>query len=132
MEKDIETRKDIEELVDEFYARVKQDEMIGFIFTTALHIDWEKHLPVMYDFWENVLFYSGGYRGNPLQTHKYLHQQIPLTKEYFECWVALFHHVVDDMFSGPNASLIKNRASSIANVMQLKIIDAGGFFTKEL
>jgi hemoglobin len=130
MKKDIETRKDIEELVDEFYVRVKEDEMIGFIFTSALRIDWNKHLPIMYDFWENVLFYSGSYQGNPLQTHKSLNQKIPLTPEYFERWVALFHNVVDDKYLGSNASLIKSRASSIANVMQLKITHAESFFKK--
>ncbi|MBS1947398.1 MAG: group III truncated hemoglobin [Bacteroidetes bacterium] len=129
MKKDIETRKDIELLVNEFYERVKNDDLIAFIFTAVRKVDWNKHLPVMYDFWENILFQSGTYYGNPMALHKQLHQQVPLKQEYFQRWVYLFDQTVDDLFYGENASLVKKRASSIAEVMQMKILHKNDFLS---
>ena len=61
MKKDIETRNDIESLVDHFYEIVKADDVIGYIFTDVAQVNWKKHLPIMYDFWENALFYTGSH-----------------------------------------------------------------------
>ena len=72
MKKDIITRKDIELLVTNFYGKIKKDILIGPVFTDIARVNWEKHLPLMCDFWENVLFYSGNYQGNPMDLHKHL------------------------------------------------------------
>ena len=122
MKKDIENKKDIEKLVNGFYEKVKQDALIGFIFTDVVKVHWEKHLPVMYDFWENSLFYTGNYVGNPMQIHQHLHRLVPLTAEYFARWTYLFTSTVDELFVGEKAALAKQRAMSIAAVMQFKII----------
>ncbi|MBL7729938.1 MAG: group III truncated hemoglobin [Chitinophagaceae bacterium] len=124
MKKDIRTREDIVCLVNAFYEKAKQDELIGHLFTTAFNINWEKHLPVMYDFWENTLFYTGKYSGNPIQSHRRLHHAQPLKEEYFRRWTALFSATVDELFEGEKALLAKQRALSIATVMRLKIIQA--------
>src|SRR6476659_6587117 len=89
MKKDIENKQDIEKLVNSFYEKVKQDALIGFIFTDIVRVNWERHLPVMYDFWENSLFYTGNYIGNPMEIHRHLHKRIPLTAEYFAQWTDL-------------------------------------------
>lgn len=122
MKKDIENKKDIEKLVNSFYDKVKQDALIGFIFTDIVRVNWERHLPVMYDFWENSLFYTGNYIGNPMEIHRHLHKLIPLTAEYFARWTDLFTSTVDELFAGEKATLAKQRAISIAAVMQFKII----------
>ena len=54
--------------------------------------------------------------------HHMVHQKHPLTKQHFEMWLLLFEETVDDFFSGPNAILIKERARSIAIIMEMKII----------
>lgn len=123
MKSDIVSREDIELLVNRFYDKVKRDEVIGYIFNDVIKINWEKHLPVMYDFWENALFYSGGYTGNPIKTHQQLHAVSPLDTAHFERWISLFITTVDELFAGEKASLAKQRALSIATVMQIKIFD---------
>jgi len=55
MKKDIENRTDIEQLVRSFYDKVNTDDTIGYIFNDIAKVNWEKHFPVMFDFWENVL-----------------------------------------------------------------------------
>jgi len=121
MKKDIKARADIELLVDEFYKKVQVDPTIGYIFSDIAKVNWQKHLPVMYDFFENMLFYSGSYNGNPMQLHKHLNRVVPLTPTHFDQWYHLFSTTLDEHFSGPTASLARFRAKSIATVMQIKI-----------
>ena len=122
MKKDIENRNDIVLLVNSFYDKVKTDPVIGFIFTEIVRVNWERHLPVMYGFWENTLFYTGTYIGNPMETHRRLNKLIPLSAEYFQQWTHLFISTVDELFTGEKAELAKQRATSISTVMQIKIL----------
>lgn len=124
MKKDIANKEDIELLINSFYQKVKADDLIGFIFNEKIKIHWEKHLPVMYGFWENVLFYTGSYEGNPLQVHQHINQIVPLSKKHFIRWNKLFDATVDELFEGAKATLAKQRAASISTVMQIKILQA--------
>lgn len=119
--KDLESRKDIECLVNTFYKKVLTDEVIGHIFTEIAKIDMDKHMPIMYDFWETTLFQNGMYKGNPIQVHQNLNKKKPLTKTHFDRWISLFNSTIDSLFVGDKAELAKTRALSIATVMQIKI-----------
>lgn len=130
MKKDITTRGDIELLVNEFYDRVKQDEIIGFIFIDVAKVNWEKHLPVMYDFFENMLFYTGSYTGNPMELHKKINSHLPLKVQHFEQWELLFNTTVDELFVGTTANLVKQRAMSISKVIQSKILGTSSSMDK--
>lgn len=57
MKKDIESRACIENLVNTFYQKVKEDELIAFFFDEVAQLNWEKHLPKMYDFLGNGCFW---------------------------------------------------------------------------
>ncbi len=116
---DIKNKNDIIKLVNSFYAEVVKDELIGLFFKD---INWENHLPTMYVFWENVLFYTGNYIGNPMLKHKLIHESMPFNTEQFNRWVLLFTQSVDKLYSGEKAELIKERANNISIVMQLKIL----------
>ena len=122
MKRDIESRADIELLVNSFYEKVKSDPVIGHVFTAVAKVNWKKHLPVMYDFWENVIFFTGNYNGNPMMVHKHLNDKTPLSAEHFKEWIKLFTQTVDDLFEGEKAELTRQRAMSIATAMQVKII----------
>jgi hemoglobin len=126
MKRDIESKKDIEVLVNTFYEKVKADPLIGYIFNDVRKVNWDKHLPVMYDFWDNAIFYSGGYTGNPLKTHEQLHAFCHLDTKHFDRWTELFTSTVDELFEGDKAGLTKQRARSIAAVMQIKIFNKSG------
>ena len=123
MKRDIESRADIELLVNTFYEKVKPDPVIGHIFTAVAKVNWKNYLPVMYDFWENVLLYTGSYTGNPIDIHRHIHHQIPLKQEHFQQWNKLFGSTVDGLFSGNKATLAKQRALSISNIIQMKIME---------
>lgn len=124
MKQDLVSKNDIVLLVNTFYEKVQKDEAIGFIFNDIAKVNWEKHLPIMYDFWENTLFFTGTYSGNPVQLHTGLHQLMPLTIAHFDQWTYLFNQTVDELFEGEKANLAKQRAYSIALVLQQKIAQA--------
>jgi hemoglobin len=121
MKNDIENRQDIEQLINRFYEKVRQDEIIGYIFNDVAKVDWPGHLPVMYNFWESVLFYTAVYNGNPMLLHIQLNNKTPLTAHHFKQWLLLFNSTVDELFTGEKAELAKQRAASIATMMQVKI-----------
>lgn len=121
MKQDIASRTDIEQVINSFYAKAKTDTGIGFFFTEVVPVNWSKHLPVMYDFWEHIVFNTGQYNGNPMPLHAALHKKHPMTPAHFSRWVELFTTTVDDLYQGTNASLMKQRAASIAAIMQAKI-----------
>ena len=119
--KDIADRTDIELLVNRFYDKVKKDDLIGFIFNDVAKLNWDKHLPVMYDFWEGVIFFTSTYKGNPMSSHRKLNEMVKLRPEHFDRWLLLFKSTVDENFDGEKAELAKQRAMSIAMIMQLNM-----------
>ena len=121
MKKDIKSRADIELMVNRFYDKVKKDEVIGYFFTEVVQVNWEKHLPVMYNFWENIVFHTGSYAGNPMHAHQKVNQKSPISMQHFQRWNLLFTQTVDELFYGDIAESIKQRAVSISTVMQIKI-----------
>lgn len=118
---DIQGREEIVRLVDAFYGKVRNDELLGFIFDEVAEVDWESHLPKMYAFWQTVLFRDGGFRGDPIGKHARL---VPLTqmgREQFDRWLTLFKETVDGLFRGENAEHIKRCAEDMANVIHSRI-----------
>ncbi len=111
---DIRTREDVTILVEDFYARVFADPLIGPIFTDVAHVDMRIHKPIMCDFWETVLFRTGSYRGNALVVHRALNEQHRLTPTHFARWLDLWIATVDDWYAGPVAEHAKIQAERIA------------------
>jgi len=121
MKNDITNKADIEVLINFFYDKVKKDEKIGFIFNKIIGSDWSHHLPLMYDFWNMVLFSQPGYAGNPTRKHVEIDKKIPLQKEHFDRWLELWNETVDNLFIGEIANEAKNRASLMANLISIKV-----------
>ena len=120
MKKDIENRNDLLILITKFYEKLLADNSISYIFTDVAKINLDHHFPVLVDFWDSILFQSDTYRKNAMQPHMDLHQKSPLTKHHFDTWLRYFKESVDGLFAGDNAFIIKERATSIAMVMQIK------------
>ncbi|WP_211092273.1 group III truncated hemoglobin [Chitinophaga eiseniae] len=122
MEKrEIANTGDIMELVNSFYDKVKADDVIGFIFNDVAKVDWSRHLPVMYDFWESLLLGSGSYGRNVMDPHFKLNKLIPLEPVFFERWLQLFEATVNERFTGERATQAISRARSIKGIMSFKM-----------
>ena len=120
--RELENRDDLLQLVQLFYTRLLADDTINYLFTEVAKIHLETHLPVLVDFWEMVLFQKDTYRKNALQIHVNLHKLSPLSPHHFSTWLQHFNTSVDELFTGEKAFIIKQRALSIATVMQLKTV----------
>lgn len=120
--KDIEGIKDIQLFVDEFYAKVREDELIGPVFSAVIKGDWQPHLDRMYAFWNAALFSVPGFKGNPFAKH------IPLgiSQEHFDRWLVLFAATINEHFEGPMAEDVKNRAELMAIMFVSKLERIGG------
>ena len=113
MNKDIKDIADIKILIDAFYDKVNENELLSPIFNDLVKVNWEKHLPKMYDFWNMILFEVPGYEGFPLRPHLEINSKNPLTSLHFETWLGLFDKTVDELFAGEKATEIKSRARNV-------------------
>ena len=118
---DISNRADVELLIQTFYDKVKQDNVIGFIFNDVVKMDWPKHLPVMYDFWETILLDANKYTANAMEKHFEVNKKIALEEKHFGRWLHHFNTTVDELFAGNVATLAKKRAKSVADIMLIKM-----------
>ena len=121
--KDIGNRNDIEKLISEFYKKMLDDMVLGYIFTDVAKVNLEEHLPVICDFWENILFNKPAYkrRSEVIEVHLRLNSRIKLKKGHFTRWLYLFKSTLDELYDGTVASKAKKRADSIAILMQKKL-----------
>lgn len=119
--KKLESREDIEFLVNTFYDKIAKDELIGFFFKDVVKVEWEKHLPTMYSFWESILFGQMSYKGNPMQKHFPINMKEPMEKKHFERWLLLWKATIEENFSGENASMAITKSENIANLMAYKM-----------
>ena len=119
--KKLESREDIELLVNKFYDKVGTDETIGFFFNDVAKVDWSHHLPKMYSFWETLLFGQISYKGNPMAVHFPINAQVPMQKEHFEQWVKLWTKTIEENFTGEMAETAIYKATNIANLMGYKM-----------
>lgn len=117
---DIKSQKDIQILVNSFYEKVKLSE-IGFFFNEIAKVNWEKHLPKMYIFWESVLFATVKFDGNPMGAHFPINDIVPMEKKHFDTWLKLWKQTVDEHFSGEIADSAKNKAENISKLMSYKM-----------
>jgi hemoglobin len=117
MTKEILNLADIRELVDAFYLKVREDELLSGIFNDTIQDNWPVHLEKMYRFWESLLLDKVTYSGNPFAHHV----NLPLEKEHFDRWLKLFGETVDELFRGEKAKEAKDRAAKIAVIFHAKI-----------
>ena len=119
--KKLESREDIEFLVNTFYDKVGRDETIGFFFSDVAKVDWSHHLPKMYAFWETLLFGQISYKGNPMAMHFPINEKVAMEKKHFAHWIKLWTETVEENFSGEMADLAIYKATNIANLMGHKM-----------
>ena len=111
--------------MQQFYKKLLADPSISYLFTDIAKIDLDHHLPVLVDFWDNILFGSDTYRKNAMQPHITLHAKSPIEDHHFETWLKYFKASVDESFEGEKAFQAKERATSIATIMKIRVKQAG-------
>jgi hemoglobin len=111
----------IDALVEGFYARVREDSLIGPIFADRI-TDWGPHLAQMKLFWSSVALSSGVYQGRPMPKHLAL----PIEARHFDRWLEIFEATIRDLCPPPAAAHLIERARRIAESFELGIANAHG------
>ena len=117
MAKEITSSEDIQLLVNEFYGKVREDELLGSIFESVVKGNWQHHLEKMYGFWETIVFNVKKYSGSPFQKHT----PLPIDGKHFERWLTIFHATIDHHFEGQNAEEIKKRSTQMGMMFEYKL-----------
>jgi hemoglobin len=118
---DIESRSDIESVLVSFYQKAVTDNLIGRFFTEVVPLNLTTHLPVITDFWEAVIFNTHSYRKNVMEIHQHIHQLSSIKKHHLDRWVQIFTITIDEHFAGKKTNLMKQRAASIATLMDIQL-----------
>lgn len=121
MKYDLANRNDIELLVNNFYSKAIEDEVIGHFFKHLLDTDLESHLTLICDFWDSILFGTSSYRGNVMLKHIDLSKLHKIEDAHFDKWLDLWTLSIDNLFDGPVAENVKSKAKSMADLMKYKI-----------
>ena len=112
------TEQDIARLIQEFYARVRRDPLLGPIFDGAIE-NWPHHLAKLQAFWSSVMLTSGRYKGQPMVAHVRHEQQ--MSKEAFARWLTIWAETSRELLSKEAAAAFQDRAARIAESLQLGI-----------
>ncbi len=114
---DIRSIEDIQQFVNTFYSKIRQNALTGDIFESVIQDNWAHHLDKMYRFWDSVLFNSNTYIGHPFLAHA----KLPINERHFEVWLKLFNETADELFEGNNVNRLKWQASQMALMFQRKL-----------
>jgi hemoglobin len=114
---DIETLDDIKLMVNEFYGKVRENELIGPIFNDVIQDRWPQHLEKMYRFWQTVLLDDHTYYGSPFLKHA----ELPIVQEHFDAWLTLWHATINAQFAGARAEEAKMRGDKMAVMFLSKL-----------
>ena len=109
----------IDALVETFYARVRDDLLIGPIFADRI-TDWGPHLGQMKLFWSSVALSTGVYQGRPMPKHL----PLPIDATHFDRWLALFEEATIEVCSPVAAAHFMERARRIAESLELGVANA--------
>lgn len=111
----------IDDLVEGFYARVRDDALIGPIFADRI-TDWAPHLAQMKLFWSSVALSTGVYQGRPMPKHL----PLPIDARHFDRWLELFVDTARALCPPIAADHFIERARRIAESLELGVANASG------
>ena len=104
----------IARLVHAFYARARNDWLLGPVFEAAIE-DWDEHLDTLVRFWCSVLLRAGRYRGNPMAAHR----PLDLDTQHFARWLALWDRTAHDVLPREQARHVFETAQRIGQSLRI-------------
>ena len=112
------TESELASLIPRFYARVREDALIGPVFNAAI-ADWDDHLERLVAFWSSVMLTSGRYKGNPMAAH--LGQLGAITPPMFDRWLVIWAEVTSEVLPPPVAVALQGKAARIGASLKLAL-----------
>lgn len=94
-------------LVDAFYTRVREDDLIGPVFNGIIGNHWPEHLAKLKDFWSSLILSTGRYKGNPMMAHLPIPQ---MDHQHLERWISLWETTLVEIFEPEIAEIFLGKA----------------------
>lgn len=116
----------IERLVRSFYARVRDDGILGPIFAAKIQ-EWQPHLQKMFAFWSSVALMTGRYHGQPMTRHV----PLPIDARHFDRWLALFAQTAHEVCPQAAAQHFVPLSRRIAESLELGIAGSRGVMLRK-
>ncbi len=111
---DLDSRENIENFVDLFYAQLLSDEQLAPIFVDVASVDLEVHLPHIKNYWSKLLLGEPTYQRHTMNIHRQLHARRPLEEADFQRWLDTFVACLKTHYEGPRADRAAEIAATIA------------------
>lgn len=93
-------------LMTAFYAKAREDDMIGPIFLEKIGTteeDWAPHMDRVVAFWSSVLLKTKGYPGGLVMKHNKI---AGMNRDHFMRWMEIFMPTVNEVFDiSPSLSI---------------------------
>ena len=112
------SEEDLQRLVDLFYARVREDDLLGPVFNGAVG-NWPEHLEKLGAFWSSVMLTSGRYKGSPIGAH--MRHASSIEPEMFDRWLKLWRETARETLAEADAAAVIAKAERIAESLKLAL-----------
>jgi hemoglobin len=107
----------VEQVMEEFYCRVRRDEVLGPAFARAIdHGEWEAHIAKVVRFWVTAFRIERVYKGRDFMPAHLRHPHI--RAELAPVWLALFEETLAQLCSPKEADAFR----AIAKAMMENIV----------
>ena len=117
MKYDKVTEASIDELMEIFYEKIREDNHgLGEIFNAKIGTDdesWKAHKAKIANFWYGMMLGSGNFAGNPMRAHADLMEEKPFKPEMFDFWLGLFKESLNKLYTDEVADDFHARAAGI-------------------
>ena len=110
------TEQQLEKLVDRFYAKIREDEILGPVFNGAI-ADWPEHLEKLSAFWSSVMLTTGRYKGQPMVAH--MKHKSSIQPAMFDRWLGLWRETAAEILDAAGTASVTEKAERIAESLQL-------------
>lgn len=118
------TAAEIDAVVVDFYARVREDETLAPVFFQSIPpitSVWVDHEDKIASFWKNAILFERNYAGNPQQTHR---EKEAVEPEHFAVWLALFDVVLKERLTADQAASWSALAHRIGEGLRMGVVQA--------
>lgn len=118
------SRAQIEVVVKAFYARVRDNPVLGPVFFESLSRDadiWRVHEERIARFWANAILHERSYDGNPMMVHSGISALKP---QMFDVWLTLFTKTLYDVLPDQPAHAWSELAHRIGRGLRMGVEQA--------
>ena len=111
-------------VVSGFYAKARQDDLIGPVFNRVVPDDhWPQHIQTITDFWSAMLLGTRRYMGRPMPKHIAIPE---LSDAHFQRWLTLFRETAEELCPPEVAAMFVERSERIGHNFRIRIAQFRG------